>query len=95
MLRIIKLTKYLAVSSIIFLISLALGQKNTDDYSFISLVHADVPGSGGSGWGGDGCSSDSDGGVDGGDGVDGTSSDGGASGSDASAFYDESGSIIV
>jgi len=74
--KVIKFTKYLAISSFVLLISTILGQKNTQEYTFISLVHADVSGGDGGG-GGAGCASDGDdaGGVDGGDGVDGTSSD--------------------
>jgi hypothetical protein len=90
--KILKYIKYLGISSLIFLVSFILGQKNTKEYSFTSLVHADIPTGGG--FTGDGCtdSGASDGGAaggDGGDGTDGTSSDGGASGADATAYMDD------
>lgn len=91
--RFIKIIKYLGISTAVLVVSSVIGQKNTDDYSFFTLVHADVPAPPAPGdFGGDGCSDSGagsgSGGGDGGDGSDGCSSDGGASGADGVADVD-------
>ena len=83
--KIIKIVKYFLATTFVFLMSGIIGQKNSTDYSFVSLVHADICGglpgdSGGSG--GDSGPSDTGTSDTGGVGVDGTSdSDGPGDGS--------------
>ena len=69
--KIFKFLKYCFVTSFIFIISTLLGQKNSPDYSIISIAHADIP-SGSGGGNGNGA------GIDGygGDTVDGNAADG-------------------